>query len=44
MPKPTSNGKPVNIVRQGHTTDGAFGSDPGVRKRFGGAVRDLKAK
>lgn len=38
----TSNTGNASVTQQGHTTDGAFGSDPMTKKRYGGSVRDLK--
>lgn len=32
------------IMKQGHTTDGRHGSDPGVQVKGGNNVRDLNAK
>lgn len=45
MPK-ASIGKAGNapLVRQGHTTDGKFGSDPAKQQKGGSTVRDLRAK
>ncbi len=46
MPKPTIQSKTGNaqIKKQGHTTDGAHGSDPNKQPRFGGKVRELNIK
>lgn len=37
----TSKAPGVEITKQGHTTNGKFGSDPQSKVRGGNAVRDL---
>lgn len=39
--KNTSTQPDTTIVRQGHTTNGAFGSDPAVRVKGGRPTRDI---
>lgn len=34
----------ANIKRQGHTTNGSFGTDPSFKGKVKRNVRDLKAK
>jgi hypothetical protein len=42
MPKPEiSTGKGANITKQGHTTSGAFGTDPNAKAVFRRGVREL---
>lgn len=37
----TSKAAGANIIKQGHTTNGKFGSNPNAQVRGGNAVRDL---
>lgn len=37
----SSTSPDTNIVRQGHTTNGSFGSDPSKKVKGGRQVRDL---
>lgn len=41
--KNTSKSPDVNIVKQGHTTNSDFGSDPNARVKGGRKARDISA-
>lgn len=41
---PLNNSKGANIMKQGHTTNGKFGSSPDMKVKGGDSVRDLNVK